>query len=46
VIYGYGKMNIILTPAFVIPQNVISANGSTQKADNIFYTTAAIRFDF
>jgi len=46
VIYGYGKMNIILTPAYVIPQNVISANGSLQKADNLFYTTAAIRFDF
>lgn len=47
VIYGYGKMNIILTPAYVMPQNVITANGaSSQKADNLFYTTAAIRFDF
>jgi hypothetical protein len=47
VIYGYGKMNIIVTPAFVIPQHVISDNkSSSQKADNLFYTTAAIRFDF
>ena len=46
VIYGYGKMNIILTPAYVIPQNVISTNGSTQKGENLFYATAAIRFDF
>ena len=47
VIYGIGKMNITLTPAFVIPQNVITTNGAdSQKADNLFYTTAAIRFNF
>ena len=46
VIYGIGKMNLILTPAYVVPQNVITANGETQKAENLFYTTAAIRFDF
>ena len=47
VIYGYGKMNLILTPTYVIPQHVVTANGSSsQKADNLFYTTAAIRFDF
>lgn len=47
VIYGIGKMNIILTPAYAIPQNVITANGAeSQKADNLFYTTATIRFDF
>jgi hypothetical protein len=46
VIYGIDKMNIIITPAYVIPQNVISANGTSQKAANLFYTTAALRFDF
>jgi hypothetical protein len=46
IIYGIGKMNLILSPAYVIPQNVITANGETQKADNLFYTTAAVRFDF
>jgi hypothetical protein len=46
VIYGIGKMNIIITPAYVIPQNVITANGTTQKADNLFYTSATLRFDF
>lgn len=46
VIYGYGKMNIILTPAYVMPQNVINSNGSSQKRLHLFYTTAAIRFDF
>jgi hypothetical protein len=46
VIYGIGKMNIIITPAYVIPQNVITPNGTTQKADNLFYTTATLRFDF
>ena len=47
VVYGIGKMNIILTPAYVIPQNVITTDGSnSQKTDNLFYTTATIRFDF
>jgi len=47
VVYGIGKMNIIITPAYVLPQNIVSADGSTtQKADNLFYTTASIRFDF
>jgi hypothetical protein len=46
VVYGIGKMNLIFTPAYVIPQNVINANGAgSQKADNLFYATAAIRFD-
>lgn len=45
-VYGTGKMNLILTPAYVMPQNVITANGITQKAGNLFYTTATIRFDF
>jgi hypothetical protein len=46
VIYGIGKMNLIVTPAYVIPQNVVTANGTSQKAVNLFYTTATIRFDF
>jgi hypothetical protein len=46
IIYGIGKMNILFTPAYVIPQNVITSNGVAQKTDNLFYTTAAIRFDF
>jgi len=46
IIYGLGKMNLIVTPAYVLPQNVIMANGaSSQKADNLFYTTATMRFD-
>jgi hypothetical protein len=47
VVYAIGKMNIIVTPAYVLPQNIVTADGtSTQKADNLFYTTATIRFDF
>jgi hypothetical protein len=47
IIYGIGKMNLIVTPAYVLPQNVITAgSASSQKADNLFYTTATIRFDF
>ncbi|WP_205507996.1 hypothetical protein [Longitalea arenae] len=46
VIYGIGNMNIIITPAYVLPQNVIAANGqSVQEAGNLFYTTATVRFD-
>lgn len=45
-IYGIGKMNLVVTPAYVMPQNVISADGTPQKADNLFYTTATLRFDF
>jgi hypothetical protein len=47
IIYGLGKMNLIVTPAYVLPQNVITAgSASSQKADNLFYTTATMRFDF
>lgn len=47
VVYGIGKMNIIIAPAYVLPQNVVTADGTTtQKTDNLFYTTASIRFDF
>jgi hypothetical protein len=47
IVYGIGKMNVSLSPAYVLPQNVVTANGaSSQKADNLFYTTATIRFDF
>jgi hypothetical protein len=46
IIYGLGKMNLIITPAYVLPQNVIVAgSASSQKADNLFYTTATMRFD-
>jgi hypothetical protein len=47
VIYGLGKMNLLVAPAYVLPQNVVSADGTTtQKTDNLFYTTATLRFDF
>jgi hypothetical protein len=46
IIYGIGKMNLIVTPAYVVPQNVVTANGSSQKANNLFYSTATMRFDF
>jgi hypothetical protein len=46
VVYGIGKMNLAITPSYVLPQNVIAADGTPQKTDNLFYTTATIRFDF
>jgi hypothetical protein len=45
-VYGIGKMNLAITPSYVLPQNVFAADGSPQKTDNLFYTTATIRFDF
>jgi len=45
-IYGIGKMNIIITPAYVVPQNVVTATGNSAKANNLFYSTATMRFDF
>lgn len=45
-VYGIGKMNLAVTPSYVLPQNVVSADGSPQKTENLFYTTTTIRFDF
>ena len=45
-VYGIGKMNIAITPSYVLPQHVIAADGTPQKAANLFYMTAALRFDF
>jgi hypothetical protein len=45
-IYGIGKMNLAITPSYVVPQNVVAADGSPQKTENLFYTTATLRFDF
>lgn len=46
IIYGIGKMNVIINPAYVLPQHVIATDGTPMKADALFYTTATIRFDF
>jgi hypothetical protein len=38
-ILAFGKFSFILSPAYVLPQHVL-----TGKADNLFYTTATVKF--
>jgi len=46
-IYGLGKMNLILTPSFVVPQNLVTVAGRpdlSENGRNKLYVTATIRF--
>lgn len=46
-VYGYKKMNLILTPAYVIPQNLIVVPGQPQLSENganLFYVTVSAKF--
>lgn len=45
-IYNIGAMSLVITPSYVIPEHVFTADGTPQQAKNVFYTTATIRFDF
>ncbi len=47
VVYALGKMNIILIPSYVLPQNLIVIPGRTdlsEKGKDLFYGTASIKF--
>lgn len=49
VVYALGKMNIIISPAYVLPQNLISLPGSpglSEKGSNLFYVTSTLKFTF
>lgn len=49
VIYGIGKFNLLFTPAYVIPQNVITVPNHpelSERAENLFYFTGGIKFTF
>lgn len=44
-----GKMNLIVTPAYVLPQNYIAVQdqqATSQQINNLFYTTTTLRFTF
>jgi hypothetical protein len=47
VVYAYRKLNLILTPAYIIPENIVTVSGqsgTSEKGANLFYFTAALKF--
>ncbi|MBS1567790.1 MAG: hypothetical protein JST39_25625 [Bacteroidetes bacterium] len=49
VIYGLGKMNLILTPSWVLPQNLLTVAGRpdlSERGKNLFYLSATMKFTF
>jgi hypothetical protein len=49
VIYGLGKMNLVLTPAYVIPQNLVTVPNRpdlSERGSSMFYLTATLKFIF
>ena len=49
VVYGLGKMNLVLSPAYVLPQNLVVVPGRpdlSERGANLFYITSTIRFTF
>jgi len=45
-VYGYKKINLILSPAYILPQNILSVPGQpglSEKAANLFYVTATMK---
>lgn len=49
VVYGLGKMNLVLSPAYVIPQNLVTVPGRpdlSETGGSLFYLTSTLRFTF
>ena len=49
VIYSKNKVQVIATPAYVLPQNLVKIEGRpdlTEIGQNMFYTTLAIKYNF
>jgi len=47
IVYGYKKMNLIFTPAYVMPQNLIVVPGQPQLSENganLLYVTVSAKF--
>ena len=47
VVYGYKKMNILVTPSYVLPQNLLTVPGQPASSENgadLFYVTASVKF--
>jgi hypothetical protein len=46
IVYGYKKLNLIFTPAYVLPQNLITVPGQpslSERGTNMFYITATAK---
>ncbi len=49
VVYGLGKVNLVLSPAWVAPQNLVTVPGRpdlSEQGNNLFYLTGTLRFTF
>ena len=49
IVYALGKMNLIIVPAYVLPQNIVETSTQSQQAEkaaNLFYITGTIKFTF
>jgi hypothetical protein len=47
VVYGYKKLNLILSPAYILPQHLLTVPGNpeaSERGSNLFYVTATIKF--
>jgi len=46
IVYGYKKLNLIFTPSYVLPQNLITVTGQpalSERGANLFYVTATAK---
>lgn len=49
VVYGYKKLNFIFSPAYILPQHLLSTSGqavASGTAENLFYLTLTVKFSF
>lgn len=47
IVYGYKKLNILLTPSYVMPQHLLTVPGQpalSEYGSNLFYFTATVKF--
>jgi len=47
VVYAYKKLNLIFTPSYVLPQNLITVTGQpalSERGANLFYVTATVKY--
>ncbi|MEI6950503.1 hypothetical protein V9K67_25190 [Paraflavisolibacter sp. H34] len=49
VIFSTGKVQVLLTPAYVVPKNLVSVEGRpdlSEKGEKMFYATAGVKYTF
>jgi hypothetical protein len=47
VVYSYKHLNLIITPTYILPENIVSVPGQpalSEKASKLFYLTATVKF--